>query len=353
MKVQDIIIKENHDLLDEGAKGSLTRRGIRKFKDATRKARDTLNRERAAAKTRAEKAAAQLKYEKAMEAARKSARSKLGALPSVALNALNIAFTAAFLKEWYEKFEFLEQEYAKVLAGDKTTETFGNATPEEAYALAQSERRKLLGEASAVILVNLGVFSKASQFLGFIAGGAGKAVGGEAGKFLAKLPFSVTQKIAKMLEGGPVQKAALTAFIASPKAQEFLSYITFGLLDIPVKYVRDGLGLTAELALDGLNAALTAAGISAPDILKTKITPPVGDPKDPATGMAHDLGMSVQRDPKNPKILYVDRVQITDADGYQLVGNKSLANIKNAANALGRPDPTAGIPKKPGKDYNY
>ena len=73
----------------------------------------------------------------------------------------------------------------------------------------------------------------------------------------------------------------------------------------------------------------------------------------PSNDYSNDLGMRVERDPRNPNIIYVDRVAITDAEGYQLVGNRTLAQIRNSALSLGRPDPTAGIPKKPGRDYNY
>jgi hypothetical protein len=360
MKVQDIVLKENHDFIDEGLGKTLAKKAAQKYKDRSRAAKRTRDAEIASSRNKVDRAAAQLKYEKALEAAKKAAAGKLSSLPSVALNALNLAFTAEFLREWYAKLIALENEYQAFLAGDKET-NFGDATPEEGFQLAQERRRKLLGEASAVILVNLGVLSTASKFLGYISGGVGKAVGGvvggrlggEAGKFIASLPFSVTQKIAKLIEGGPAQKAALTAFIASPEAQKFLSYITFGMLDIPVKIIRDALGLTAEIALDGLNKGLEKLGVTAPDMIKTKITAPTPTPGDTATGYQHDLAMSVQRDPKNPKILYVDRVAITDKDGYQDVGNATLADIKNRANILGRADPTSGIPKKPGKDYNY
>lgn len=58
-------------------------------------------------------------------------------------------------------------------------------------------------------------------------------------------------------------------------------------------------------------------------------------------------------DPNNPKIKFVGGVQITDVQGFQSVGDNYLNSIKNSARVAGLPDPTAGIPKKPGVNYNY
>ncbi len=87
-------------------------------------------------------------------------------------------------------------------------------------------------------------------------------------------------------------------------------------------------------------------GAPLPRARATEVINPSGD-------YSHDLAMSVERDPRNPKIIYVDRVRITDAEGYQDVSNRWIADIRRRAEGLGRPDPTQGIPKKPGRDYNY
>lgn len=63
--------------------------------------------------------------------------------------------------------------------------------------------------------------------------------------------------------------------------------------------------------------------------------------------------LMVGTDPNNPKIKVVGGVKITDAQGYQSVGDSYLNGIRNSFRVAGLPDPTAGIPKKPGKNYNY
>lgn len=329
---------------------------IKQYKEARKKAKADYDKDMRRAGTPEARAAAKKRFDERMAKARAKAETNISRLPRDILNIVNVLFTANFLKEWYQKLEMLNIEYQACIDGDKTTR-FGDATPEEAYDLVQEERRKLLGEASAVLLVNLGLGSKAAGLLKWIAGSVGKAAAGSFGKLALSITPAAAQRILKLIEGGPARKLAFLAFVQNPEAQKFMSYVTFGLLDIPTKWIRDMLGLTADIALDGLNKGLEVAGeklgFTPPQVLPSP-TPPGGQVAyDAKQRAAHDLAMQVERDPKNPKILYIDRVAITDAEGYQNVSNATLADIKNRANILGRADPTAGIPKKPGKDYNY
>lgn len=312
------------------------------------------------------RAAAQKRYAERKAKAKKQAEQGLSKLPSYALEAVNLLMTANFLKEWYEKFKELEIEYQACLDGDTTTKRFGTASPQEAYTLLQRERQRMLGEAAAVIAINFGIASKASAFLKIVGGSLGKTAGtavagrpgGWLGELLGKITGAVGEKFFKIIEGGPLQKIAFLTFIGTPEGQKFASYLTFGYLDLPARMLRDALGFSVDVALGQLNKALEAAGeqlgITAPQVLPSP-KPPAADPNDPASALSKDdeygVAMKVQRDPKNQKILYVDGVQITDAEGYQDVMNATLDDIKNRANILGRPDPTAGIPKRPGRDY--
>jgi len=338
---------------------------IKKHREARRKAKEKYDREMRNARTPEGRAAAKKRYEERKAKAKKAAETGLSNLPRYALEAVSLMFTANYLREWYEKYKLLEIEYQACLDGDKTTK-FGDAGPEEAYELLQRERIALLGEASAVIAVQFGLLNKVGAFFKIVGGvlgkGAGYAVGGRQlaaiTELVGKLPGGTVQAAAKLFDGSPARKIAFTTFVQMPEAQKLASYLTGGFLDLPVRTLRDWLGMTTDTAIGILNAGLEAAGeklgVTAPQILPGP-KPPAADPDDPASATSPDdkygVAMKVQRNPQNPKIIYVDGVQITDAEGYQDVMNSTLDDIKNRANLLGRPDPTAGIPKRPGRDY--
>lgn len=61
--------------------------------------------------------------------------------------------------------------------------------------------------------------------------------------------------------------------------------------------------------------------------------------------------LTITFDRKNPKIMIVNGSPVTDAQGYQKVGNSTIKNIKDIARAIKKNDPTTMIPKKPGADY--
>lgn len=54
-------------------------------------------------------------------------------------------------------------------------------------------------------------------------------------------------------------------------------------------------------------------------------------------------GFRIRRDPNNPKIVYYNDIQISDANGKQKVDDYMLKNIRDTAKSLNMPDPTAGI----------
>jgi hypothetical protein len=58
--------------------------------------------------------------------------------------------------------------------------------------------------------------------------------------------------------------------------------------------------------------------------------------------------MHLEKDEKNPKILYVGGVKITGPDGFILPGMEQQArHIRNKASALGIIDPLAGVKERP------
>ncbi len=67
--------------------------------------------------------------------------------------------------------------------------------------------------------------------------------------------------------------------------------------------------------------------------------------------MFHNFGLV---DPKNPKIRFINNVQVTDEDGYLLTGMRQhIRYLQTVARDTGKPDPFANIPRNPNKQYDY
>ena len=226
----------------------------------------------------------------------------------------------------------------------KTTAIFGDDSKEAAYAHANKIRAKLIGEVVLGVGVSLGVTSKAVGLVGSLGKWITTAVTGSttAGKLVAS-PATLGAWLVKLVEGGPLRNAALLAFLQTPYGKQFLETSV-------VELITGTVGGVTAATLDLGVKAMSAAGIEAPAAVKTKITDP-RSPEDQAS--AADPTTNVQKNPTNPKIRYVNGVQISDENGYQAIGDKMMNDIRADAVAVGKPDPTAGIKKDPNKKYDY
>jgi hypothetical protein len=308
-----------------------------------------------AGKTPQQAAKMQQKLNKINTKARAKAQAKIKSFPPKVWNAITVGIGTKYAIEYWEKLSELEDQYERWVAGDRTTELFGNIENKaEVDQLANQERNRLIGQLVIGVGAAVGglAAAKATQAMGNM---FGKGVGAGTGSKLAGGLISLTAGPAALLikYAGP----GLTLFLSTETGQKAIS-------SVYVDWIVSGLGnvtaKTMDLIYDGIDALAKKVGIDgATDKLRSPIKDPSADKADasgvvtPAMLDKTPAKMRVGTDPKNPKIKLVGGVQITDAEGFQAVGNNYLASIKREAQALKLPDPTAGIPKKPGVNYNY
>lgn len=348
MKVHQII-SESNNRLDEGPAGAILKKilpkkkpqGLAPSSSKARKYRDTLKSNKA-------------KSAEALKKADAAARAKLEKAPIGVMTIIKAGVGIEFARQYYVDLSLLEQEYAETLVDIRSGKS--QMSEQEAYDAYQTQRRKLLGELTVGLALNMGVASKAfgalsSMFKGVTniaarASGANYAVAEIAGKAVS-FPVTMLAGIAKLIEMGPAAPAFLI-FMRSEYGKTFLN-------DTHVRLVTEFAGGLTSAAIDGLEKGLQAAGVlDANQKLpgKTAAVAPTGDAAD---GPRQDTnsGMPIQWVGKK---LYVYNVQISDENGYRIIGNAKLADIKRDAAALKIPDPTLKIqddPKRKYGEYGY
>jgi hypothetical protein len=283
--------------------------------------------------------------------AKAKAQAKIKAFPPKVWNAITVGIGAKYAIEYWEKLSELEDQYERWNAGDRTTEIFGAIEDKaEADRVAFTERNRLIGQLVIGVGAAVGglAAAKATQVMGNMFGAGVKA---GTGSKLAGGLISLTAGPAALLVkyAGP----GLALFLSTETGQKAIS-------SIYVDWIVSGIGnvtaKTMDLIYDGIDALAEKVGITG---ATDKLRSPIKDPNADSPGVTPAMldktpaKMKVGTDPNNPKIKFVGGVQITDAEGFQAVGNNYLASIKREAAALKLPDPTAGIPKKPGANYNY
>jgi hypothetical protein len=244
--------------------------------------------------------------------------------------------------DFYTKQAALEEQYAKFKAGDKTTKIFGSSNDEDAENIYLNTRRQLLGELTVAIggIVGGWAVGKTVSFMGAIVGktpiiGNGLQLGGE-----------LLAGVARMMGNTSVY---IPLFMATEAGKKFLET---GVLHT----ILQTIGSTEQVLLNLLGKALKEAGL-------TKIGNAISTSEPPASVQASDAETDnyIKTGQGNPalrkrtvgKQIYIGNVLVTDDDGYLLpsVGSR-IKDIQDKAMIVGEPDPTAGIPKKPGVDYN-
>lgn len=295
--------------------------------------------------------AADLKRKMATKNAKAASKAKatVDKFPDKVLNFINYGIGAAVAYDYWEKIYDLEDQWERYLAGDRTTYMFGDEpNNDKAYQQALEKRKRYLGELTASIGAAIAALP-AARVVGALGKAFGSVTTGVTGSTLAGGLVKLTGDAAANLikYAGP----GLALFLQTDTGKKFLQN---SFVDTIVSGAGTITDATLKLAYDGIDALAKKVGIdSATAGLRSKIKDPNEDPlkADPTLLDKTPSKMKVQKDPSNPKIMYIGGVQVTDADGYQAVGNNYLNSIKDDARALKMPDPTAGIPKKPGKTY--
>jgi hypothetical protein len=298
-----------------------------------------------------EKIKAYLKMKASNAAMKQAAQARMGFIPSSVMTVLKTAVGLEFIREYYEDLTVLEEEYKKFQAGEPSA--FTGMEPDKAYAKYQQVRNKLMGELVIGVAMNMGVASKAFGALGGMFGGITQFAARSSGSGIVaaewmgrvvKLPFAVAKGLAKLLELGPAAPAFLI-FMRSDSGKEFLNSTLVQMITQPA-------GMLASGAINLLEAALQAAGLLDPGQTipgKTTVKPPASGDADTDSG-AYTNKMDIQWLGKK---LYVDNQQISDENGYRIVGNNKIDDIKNDARVAGVPDPTLKLRDDPNRKYSY
>jgi hypothetical protein len=258
----------------------------------------------------------------------------------------------------------LDQDYENWMKGDRTTYNFGTTERQDLVDQAYIEKKNKLmgilvaGIGSAVLILTP---AKVPGILGTLFGGvAGTAAGVATGSAttgllvggIVKLSSTYATKLIKY--GGP----GFSAFLLTDTGKQALTNV---FADAIIS-----LGGTISNIISDSTLALIYKGI---DELVEKVGGPPNItatwPGGAASGAAArgnttaraqtkgDWRLKKETDPANPKRIFIGGVQVTDDEGYQLRGDSYMRGISDMARNDGVPDPTAGIPKKPGKNYNW
>jgi hypothetical protein len=238
----------------------------------------------------------------------------------------------------------LDEEYKKFKDGDKTTKIFGNSSDSDGYEIYLDLHAKILGELTLAVG-------------GFVGGMAVGKVVGFFGNLLGKVPLlgwfggviNLTAGLAKMMGNTSIY---IPLFMATDVGKKFLQD---GFISLIIK----GVGRLEQTTLDLFAKALEEIGVS--KSITDKIPGKTVEP--PASIKANDAetekyiktgqGDPAFRKRTVGKQIYIGNVLVTDDDGYLLpsVVNR-IKDIQDKAEIAGEPDPTAGIPKRPGVKYD-
>jgi hypothetical protein len=337
---------------------SIKERGANILRQKVLKELDAINK---GAGTAAEK---RVLKRKAVADYRAQAEKKFSLIPKpVAMVIKSLAAGDLFIV-YYRKLSELEDQYDRAQNGDVTTYWFGDTPKDQQFAIADTQRKKYLGELTAglaIVFASQAIGKLVSGF-GTIFGTVGAVVGGGLVGGLVKLPFEAVSMIIK--SGGAaliplfLHTEAGKAFLATAIAQlatTGLGTATAEMLELLYKGIDEASrlsGVKGLAAKAGLDATMPRTKIVDPNAA-TSGTPggagggarPVLDPNIP-----NDL--RVTKDDLNPNIIYIGQVQVTDDQGFRTIGNTYKNMLSQKAKAAGIQDPTATLKLNPNRNYN-
>lgn len=315
--------------------------------------------------------------------AKQAAKSTIAGLGSLG-KILGATIGVALLNDIHTQYQDLEDQYNRFNSGDTNTAIFSGISPdnkEEAKSRYEYRKNFIIGEALITVAPLLKRADVAWNIMKWIAGKAGwlggaalgsaggpvgAMIGGSVGSTVSKIPFSIGAKISKLLSTGPGSVLFL-GFLATEGGQEFLNSAMSKMIIASLGNVTDTVwefsssimsklakSLTGDdkgSAAQGTTPSTDTSGKSAKpsDKSATKATE-VQLPPDKAAIEKMYTSPRIRFDRKNPNIMYIDDYQITDDQGYQYIGDRMMNYYKGYFK--GKQDPTASIPKKPGRNYN-
>lgn len=269
--------------------------------------------------------------------ARKAAETRVKGFPGIVLDGIHVFVSMAVAIEYWSKIEQIEEEYENFLKGKPSI--YDGMSRGEALAAAQNDRNQAVGAAVIAALLIFKAPGAVIKALGWLAGKL--PVVGTAIKLGGALTPNAVKNVFSKFSG--LGSTAALAFMATDAGQEFMKHWIMQLITGTV-------GVITTTVIDNAIKGLEAAGISVPDALKSPIQQPPSEVPRSSGQMKpeNDPTLKVHRDEKNPKIIAVGDVQITGPDGFILPGlEQRVQNIRDRAQALGIPDPLAGVKERP------
>ena len=286
------------------------------------------------------------------------ADSRIASISKDLLKGAELFVTYKFIQEYYLRLENLEDQYEKYVAGDRTTEIFGDMDEQTAFQTAERYRLELIGEFTTAMGLTLAsplklfkalswIGSQLARKLGAAVVGSGHATLGKVlmdlGTKSNKPPGKLAATLGALILPGPVKNIALMSLMSSDAGQKFMSEIGISAL------LGTFVGIPTATAIDSGIKAMELAGVKVPDAVKTPIQRPdsMSSNDTDKYGGNIDSALRVTSDPTNNKVVRIGDVAVTDAEGYVMPqAEPLLKDLKAKAAALGEPDPTANLKRR-------
>lgn len=298
---------------------------------------------------------------KADAAAKAAATAKVSSFPGATTYIMQAAGAGYLAYDYWQQISFYESELKKELATPGSSKLYKNLGEDAAKTAYRADADTALGSLIAQVstLVAPGIGAK-------VFGGIGNNV------FLKWVPFvgRGSRWVSEILKYVSTGKAATAGRIGAiywlNNTEEGKKFLTTGIVGSILQWTGEGATwLTEQFATllksyDGwgkeyVNAAGEFIQKGTDAVTKDK---PAYKPNDPnAKDAEFDLNnpqLSTRVDPKNPKIKFINNVQITDENGYLLTGmGKHIQYVQDIARTANKPDPFANIKRDPTKKYDY
>jgi len=301
---------------------------------------------------------------KADAAAKAAAAAKVSSFSGSTNYILEAAGTAYLAYDYWQEISYFESELKKELASPGSSTLYKNLGEDAAKTAFRGDSDNALGSliAQVTAIVAPGIGAK-------IFGGIGYNV------FLKYVPFvgRGSRWVSDILKYVSTGKVATVGRIGAVywlnNTEEGKKFLTTGIVGSILQWSGEGATwITEQFATllksyDGwgkqyVNAAgeyiqkgTDAATKDKPEY-KTNAEKGV---KDLNVGFdAENPQLSTRVDLKNPKIKFINNVQVTDDNGYLLTGiGQHIQYVQNIARQANKPDPFANIKRDPAKKYDF
>lgn len=290
--------------------------------------------------------------------------------------------TADALYEFYKDYKNIVTQKEQYDAGDKSTELFGNLSPEDVKQKYDNELNSIVGKAVIIAAPQLRIPGVAGKFgswivkggmagaggtVGFMFGGPGGAMAGAAaGGAIGYASLGIIKAMSSLLSKG-ISGVAFVSFVNSDAGQKFFSDMLHGeLLSIIGGNARSFYNSAATILqsfMKGFNGG--TSDTQSPDATGTTGT---ADQHKQTAAAPAATAASPNLTPEQSSVekefnawplkitfkgkqAFVNGMPVSDNDGYRTVGEYALRNYKTTAQHMGKEFPMQIIPPKPGKEY--